>query len=323
MNVKFIVNRLIFTLFMLLFVITFNFFLFRLMPGDPLTMLSREVKTSPEVRASMERAYGLDKPMPIQYINYVKSMLTLDFGMSFNYRIPVAEVLYPKIMASVILAAWAVPLGIIIGVILGIVAAAFRGKKTDSIITTTSMVIYAIPSFWLAMILLLVFAVRFRIFPVNGMVTPGVSFPTYFSYLKDLAMHLVVPVFAYGLAVFGSYFLIMRSSMLDVFAEDFVLTARAKGLSRRKVITRHVVPNALLPITTIIITSIALMFTGSFSIEILFSWPGVGRMMVEAVTKQDYPLMQAINYLIAVAVVITNLVIDILYGYMDPRVRVE
>ena len=185
------------------------------------------------------------------------------------------------------------------------------------------MVIYAIPSFWLAMILLLYFGVKLRLVPVNGMTTPGMFYPTYFSYLKDLAVHLVVPALSYALAIFGSYFLIMRSSMLDVFAEDFVLTARAKGLSRRKVITRHVAPNALLPVTTIIVTSIALMFTGSFSIEILFSWPGVGRLMVEAVTRQDYPLMQAINYLIAVAVVFTNLFVDILYGYLDPRVRVE
>jgi peptide/nickel transport system permease protein len=293
------------------------------MPGDPLSIMSKEVKSSPETRASMERLYGLDKPIAEQYINYVKSMITFDFGMSFNYRMPVAEVLSDKIKNSVVLALWATPLGIAIGVVMGIVAAAFRGKKADSIITTSSMVIYAIPSFWLAMILMLYLGVKFKLVPISGMTNPGMTFATYFDYLKNLAWHMITPVVSYALATFGSYFLIMRSSMLDVFAEDFVLTARAKGLSRRKVITRHVVPNAMLPITTVIITSIALMFTGFFSIEILFSWPGVGRMMVEAVTKQDYPLMQAINFLIAVAVVITNLLVDILYGYLDPRVRVE
>jgi peptide/nickel transport system permease protein len=173
------------------------------------------------------------------------------------------------------------------------------------------------------MILLSFFAVKLKLVPVNGMVTPGINYATYFSYLWDLAKHVIIPMLSYSLAIFGSYFLIMRSSMIDVFSEDFVLTARAKGLPRRKVITRHVVPNALLPITTIVVTSIALMFTGTFSIEILFSWPGVGRLMVEAVTRQDYPVMQAINYLIAVAVVAANFIVDILYSYLDPRVRVE
>lgn len=323
MNLKFIINRLVYTFFMFLFVISFNFFLFRLMPGDPLTMISKEVKTSPESRASMLKLYGLDKPIGIQYLNYVKNMVTLNFGMSFNYKIPVNDVLFPKIKASIILAAWSVPLGILIGVVMGIIAAAFRGKKTDSIITTTSMIIYAIPSFWLAMIMLLYLGVRFRLVPLNGMITAGMTFSSYWLYLKDLAWHLIVPVFSFALTIFGGYFLIMRSSMLDVFTEDFVLTARAKGLPRNKIITRHVLPNALLPITTITVTSIALMFTGSFSIEVLFSWPGVGRLMVEAVTKQDYPLMQATNFLIAVAVVIANFVVDILYSYLDPRVRVE
>jgi len=323
MNVKFIIRRLLYTCFLFFFVVTFNFILFRLMPGDPLAMVSRELKASPESRASILQMYGLDKPIEVQYVNYIKSMLTFDFGMSFNYRIPVKDVLFPKIKASLILAVWSLPFGIIIGIVMGIVASAFRGKKTDTVITTTSMLIYALPSFWLGMILLSLFAVKLKLVPVNGMTTPGMYYGTYFSYVADLGRHIIIPMLSYSLAIFGSYFLIMRSSMIDVFSEDFVLTARAKGLSRRKVIIRHVVPNALLPITTIVVTSIALMFTGAFSIEILFSWPGVGRLMVEAVTRQDYPVMQAINYLIAIVVVAANFVVDILYSYLDPRVRVE
>ncbi len=252
MNVKFIIRRLLYTCFLFFFVVTFNFILFRLMPGDPLAMVSRELKASPESRASILQLYGLDKPIEVQYVNYIKSMLTFDFGMSFNYRIPVKDVLFPKIKASLILAALSLPLGIIIGIVMGIVASAFRGKKTDTVITTTSMLIYALPSFWLGMILLSLFAVKLKLVPVNGMITPGMSYGTYFSYVADLARHIIIPMLSYSLAIFGSYFLIMRSSMIDVFSEDFVLTARAKGLPRRKVITRHVVPNALLPITTIV-----------------------------------------------------------------------
>lgn len=323
MSMKFIGKRLIYTLFMFIFVVTLNFVLFRMMPGDPLTIVSKEIASTPEGRATLEKMYGLDKPLIEQYFDYLKSMITFDFGTSFNYKQPVTEVLFPKIKNSLILGLASVPLGILIGIIGGIIAAARRGKKLDMFITTSSMVIYSIPSFWLAMIFLSYFGVKLGWVPLNGMVTAGVDFKNNIAYLKDLLLHLAMPMLSYSITIYGSYLLIMRSSMIDVFTEDYVLTARAKGLTERQVIRRHVMKNAMLPVTTMAITNIALVFTGAFSIEVLFSWPGMGRLMVDSVTRRDYPVMQATNYLIAVAVIIANFIIDILYSYMDPRVRIE
>lgn len=323
MNVKFIIKRLLYTLLMFIFIVTFNFILFRVMPGDPVAMLAKQSKATPEAQAAIRKAYGLDKPLIVQYFNYMKSMITFDFGTSFNYKQPVGQVVWSKAINSLILAAMADPLGIALGLVLGAVAAAAHGKKKDTILTSTSMIIYAVPSFWLAMIFLMYFGVKWGLVPINGMITAGKDFASWGDYYKDLALHSIIPVVSYALAVFGGYFLIMRSSMIDVFTEDFVLTARAKGLPRNKIISRHVVPNALLPVSTIVVTSLALMFTGAFSIEVLFSWPGMGRLMVDSVTRQDYPVMQATNYLVGLAIVVANFVVDILYSYLDPRVRVE
>lgn len=323
MKTKFIIQRLGYTLFMFIFVITFNFVLFRLMPGDPLSIVAKQSRSTPESRAALERMYGLDKPLSEQYLNYMKSMVTFDFGMSFNYKEPVAGIILEKAKNSLILAIFAVPIGILLGITGGSVAAAAHGKFKDSFLTSASMIIYAIPSFWLAMIFLLYFGVRWKLAPINGMVTAGVDFKTWGQYFKNLAWHLYIPMTSYALAIFGGYFLIMRSSMIDVFTEDFVLTARAKGLSKKQILRKHVLPNALLPVTTMVVTSLALMFTGAFSIEVLFSWPGMGRLMVDSVSRQDYPVMQATNYIIAVVIIITNLFVDILYGYLDPRVRIE
>lgn len=323
MNMRFIINRLIYTIFMFIFVISLNFFLFRLMPGDPLAIVSKEIASSPEGRAILEKMYGLDKPLYEQYFDYLKSMITLDFGISFSYRKPVTEILTEKIKNSLILGFASVPLGIGIGLLGGIVAGARRGKRVDMMITTTSMIIYAIPTFWLAMIFLMVFGVKLGWVPINGMISPGVDFENSIAYLKDLFHHLLLPVLSYSLAIFGSYLLIMRASMVDVFTEDYVLTARAKGLTEKQTIRRHVLPNAMLPVSTMIISSLALIFTGAFSIEVLFSWPGMGRLIIESVNRRDYPLMQASNYLIAIAVIIANFIMDILYSYIDPRVRIE
>ncbi len=323
MDLKFLGKRLFHTLVMFLFVITFNFFLFRMMPGDPLAMVSREITSTQEGRAALEKLYGLDQPLFVQYVKYVKSMLTFQFGNSFQYKQPVAELLGEKIGNSLLLAGFAAPLGILMGVLGGVIAGSRRGKKSDMLLTTATMVIYAVPSFWLGMILLMVFGVKLDWLPINGMVSPGASFATGWAEFKDVVLHLLTPVSTFTLATFGGYLLIMRGSMIDVMTEDFVLTARAKGLTRRQVVQRHVVPNAMLPVSTVVVISLALMFTGAFSIEVLFSWPGMGRLMVEAVNRQDYPVMEATNFIIACAVVAANFLMDLIYPLLDPRVRLE
>ena len=324
MSLRYLSKRLMYTLFVFLFVVTFNFVLFRLMPGDPVAMLSKEIVSDPEARAAMEKLYGLDKPLPIQFLNYLKSMITFDFGQSFQYREDVWTVLKDKIANTLILGAASVPLSIIIGVVGGIIAGAHHGKKLDIGITSFTMLVYAVPSFWLAMIFLLIFGVKLGWAPFNGMLTAGVQYNSVnWAYLKDLFRHLALPAISYALACFGSYLMIMRGSIVDIYGEDFVLTARAKGLSERQVRNRHIVPNAMLPTTNMIVMSLAFIITGAFSIEVLFTWPGMGRVMVDSVMRRDYPMLQASNYIIALMVIIANFVLDILYTYIDPRVRVE
>ncbi len=323
MSFRYFLRRLQYTVFVFLFVVTLNFFLFRLIPGDPLAMLSRELVSDPEVRATIEHIYGLDKPLYVQYFDYMKSMVTFDFGNSFQYRQPVWPLLKQKIGHSMVLGVAAVPIGIALGLFGGIVAASRRGKRLDLILTSTTMLLYAIPTFWLGMIFLMVFGVKLGWAPFNGMYTSGVTFRTTWAYYKDVLWHLAVPVLSYALAIYGGYLMIMRGAMVDVYSEDYVLTARAKGLTEKQVRNRHVVPNAMLPSINMIIMSLAFMFTGAFSIEVLFTWPGMGRLMVDSVTRRDYPVLQASNYLIALVVVLASFVLDILYTYIDPRVKLE
>ncbi len=323
MSFEYFMKRFQYTLFVFLFVITLNFFLFRLIPGDPLAMLSKELVSDPEVRATIEQAYGLDKPLYIQFVNYLKSMVTFDFGTSFQYRQPVWPILKEKIRNSMVLGVSSVPIGIAMGLFGGILAGSRRGKRLDLVLTSSTMLLYAVPTFWLGMIFLMIFGVRLGWVPFNGMVTAGARFPSTWAYVKDVMWHLAVPVASYALAIFGGYFMIMRGAMVDVYGEDYVLTARAKGLTERQVRNRHVVPNAMLPSINMIIMSLAFMFTGTFSIEVLFTWPGMGRLMVDSVTRRDYPVLQASNYLVALVVVAASFLLDILYTYIDPRVKLE
>lgn len=323
MSLRYFTKRLLSTLFMLFFVITFNFVLFRLIPGDPLSMMSRQLVSDPEVRAAIMHSYGLDKPIMVQYFEYMKSMITFNFGTSFQYQQDVWLLLKDKIVNSLILGAASVPLGIAIGLGGGILAASKRGKMTDMVITSTTMVVYAIPSFWLAMIFLLIFGVRLGWIPFNGMVTAGMRHANSWEYFLDLMHHLITPALSYAIAIFGSYLMIMRGAMMDVYGEDYVQTARAKGLSERRVRNRHIVPNAMLPTSNMIVMSLAFMITGAFSIEVLFTWPGMGRLMVDSVTRRDYPVLQASNYLVALLVIGANFLLDILYTYIDPRVKIE
>ncbi len=324
MSLRYLSKRLMYTLFVFLFVVTFNFVLFRLMPGDPIAMLSREVSSNPEARAVMEHLYGLDKPLPLQFVDYLKSMITFDFGESFQYRAPVWDVLKDKIGNTLILELAATPLSILIGVMGGIIAGSHHGSKLDIGITSVTMLVYAVPSFWLAMVFLLYFGVKLGWAPFNGMVTAGVHYSgVNAKYLADLFRHLAIPTLSYALANFGSYLMIMRGSMIDVYGEDYVLTARAKGLTERQVRRRHIVPNAMLPTANMIVMGLAFMLTGAFSIEVLFTWPGMGRLMVDSVMRRDYPMLQATNYIVALMVIIANFVLDILYTYIDPRVKLE
>jgi len=306
----------------LLAVATFNFFLFRILPGDPIRLLARAGNLTPEAIARLRQLFGLDEPLPVQYLIYLKNIVTGQFGMSLTYRRPVVDILAERITNTLILLAAATIVVVIAGIALGVAAASRRGSRTDTGTVVTSLVFWSLPTFWTGLILIFIFGVWLQVFPISGMTDPGSLFVT--SPLEkalDVARHLVLPTITLALVDIGQFILITRSSLVDVLTEDYIVTARAKGLSRRAVVWRHGVRNALLPIVTATALYVSLIVGGAIQVETVFSWPGMGRLMYDAVLRRDYPILEASFFIFALVVVGANFVSDLLYQVLDPRVR--
>jgi peptide/nickel transport system permease protein len=248
-------------------------------------------------------------------------VFTGQFGTSITFQRPVADILAERILNTVILLAAATVLVVALGIGLGIVAAARRGSRLDNSIVTGALVFWSLPTFWTGLILIFVFGVFLHALPVSGISTPGSSFSSPLPAAVDLARHLVLPTITLALVDIGQFVLITRSSLVDVLTEDYILTAKAKGLSRRQVVWRHGVPNALLPVVTTTALYVGLTIGGAIQVETVFSWPGMGRLMYDAVLRRDYPILEATFFLFAVVVIAANLVSDLLYQVLDPRVR--
>jgi len=323
MNFKYLSKKLGHSLITLFIVITINFFLFRIMPGDPFAMIAKAGNLSAEYKEQISAMYGFDQPFFIQYFKYIRQLFALDFGTSFKYRQPVIDILGNRLMATLLLAFFAQLFAIFLGVIIGTVSAAFRGKKIDVAALGFALFIYAIPAFWLGIVLVSFFSVKLGTFPLNGMVIAGYSHPTTWAYIKDVANHLVLPVFSMGLAICGGYTMIMRGSLLDVFTEDYITTARAKGFKRKDIVIKHALPNAMLPMVTVIAINLGFMIGGAIQTETVFSWPGIGRLVYEALMARDYPILQGAFLIISITVIIANFIADILYGYLDPRIKYD
>ncbi len=306
----------------LLGVATFNFLLFRVLPGDPVRLMARAGNLTPEAIARLRGVFGLDQPLPVQYLLYVRSILTGDFGTSLTYRRPVADILAERMANTLILLVAATVLVVIIGVVLGVVAAARRGSRTDSGTVITSLIFWSLPTFWTGLILVFIFGVWLAVLPVSGMSDPASRFTHSFAdRALDLGAHLILPTITLALVDIGQFVLITRSALVDVLTEDYILTARAKGLSRRTVVWRHGFRNALLPVVTATALYASLIVGGAIQVEAVFSWPGMGRLMYDAVLRRDYPVLEASFFVFAVTVILANLLSDLLYQVLDPRVR--
>ena len=301
-------------------VISLNFVIFRLMPGDPVSMLVAERILKPEMADEVRRMFGLDKPLWEQYILYIGNLLRGYFGYSFYWRRPVIDVIMDRLPNTLILLGSSTAIAIVLGVVLGIVAASRRGGKADVAIVVTSLTFYAVPVFWIGMILLMIFAVYIPLFPIGGTVSrPPPSDPL--LYALDMLWHMALPMICLVLISFGSFALLMRSSLLEALTEDYIVTARAKGLPERKVLYDHAFRNAVLPIVTAAALSFGYVVGGATLTETVFSWAGVGRLIYEAVIQRDYPVLQGAFFIIAVSVVLANFVADLLYAALDPRIR--
>jgi peptide/nickel transport system permease protein len=302
-------------------VLVFNFFLFRIMPGNPVRILIRNPKISAEALQRITEQFGLNQSKFVQFGYYLRDLFTGDLGHSFVYRKPVLDVIMEKLPPTLLLTGTATILSIIIGVILGVIFAWKRGSKLDVAGLSLSLVLYSMPSFWVGILMVMLFAVYWPIFPIGGMSVPGTYYATIWSQLGSLLRHMLLPTVTFALILIGEYVLIMRNSLLEVMSEDYMLTARAKGVSNRNLLRRHALPNAMLPMVTLIAMNLGFIVGGAIQVETVFSWPGLGRLMYTALMGRDYPLLQGIFLFVTVCVVGANFCADLLYRYLDPRVK--
>ena len=310
----------------LAFVMVFNFFLFRVIPGDPAALLLRGTSAfNPDNVAEIQSELGLDKPLPQQFLTYVKNTVTLNFGQSFFLRgQDVKEVISGRIWPTVLLVGTSTIASATIGLIIGIYGGWRHGSRFDVGSQGFTLFVYSMPEFWFGILVLMAFAGGVgpfpAIFPAGGASTPGADLSGS-AYVADVLNHLALPWFVLTVAYMGEYALIMRNSLIDVMNDDYVMTARAKGVREKQILWRHVVPNAMLPTMTLVLLSLGFIFGGAITVEYVFSYPGLGLLTVQAIDAKDFPLLQGLFLLFSAAVIMANLVADILYSYLDPRVR--
>jgi len=321
LRIEIILKKLGQVLITLLSVATFNFILFRILPGDPIRLMARAGHLTPEAIERLRQVFGLDRPLHIQYLFYLRNVITGELGISVTYRRPVAEILQERITNTLILLGAATVIVVIIGIVAGVIAAARRGTKVDTAVVMSSLIAWSLPTFWTGLVLIIILGVYLDAFPVSGMISPGMGSTVSWRNLADMGQHLILPTLTLAIVDMGQFALITRSSLIDVLTEDYILIAKAKGLSARKVLWGHGVPNALLPVITTTALYVSLVVGGAIQVETVFSWPGMGRLMYDAVLRRDYPLLDASFLLSAATVILANFLSDIAYLLIDPRVK--
>jgi peptide/nickel transport system permease protein len=316
---RFLVRRILQAVLLVLIVLTITFFLLHLAPGDPMSRYYHP-DISPETIAGIKERLGLDRPVFEQYLRWMGSFIRGDFGVSLRFNRPVSELLAETIPNTLRLTVASLLLYILIGAALGILSAVRRYSIFDRVNTIAALFVYSIPSFWLALMLILLFSLKAGILPSSHMESIGAGELGGIALLWDRLKHLVLPAFVLGVASAAGMARYMRGSMLDVLREDYIRTARAKGLPEGRVFLKHALKNAAIPVVTIIGLSIPFLLGGSVIVEKIFSWPGMGRLMVDAIYSRDYPVVLAVNFIVAVMVILGNLFADIGYALLDPRI---
>jgi peptide/nickel transport system permease protein len=294
-----------------------SFTVLRLSPGDPVLILFGAQNLRADEIAALRAAYGLDQPLPIQYLSWLGHVLGGDFGRSFLYKRPVIEMIQASLPNTLLLAVLALLLTVAVGVPLGVLAARFRGSWLDQAIRIFGVAGHAIPAFWFGLLFILILSVQFRLFPVGGMLTVGKD-PLD---IPDRLAHLVGPVLTLSLAGIANYSRYMRTETLEVLSQDYVRTARAKGLREGVVLFVHSLRNSLLPLVTALGTQVAFLVSGAVVIEQVFAWPGMGRMTYEAARSKDYPIVMAVVVIASTMLLLSYILRDVMYGVVDPRVR--
>jgi peptide/nickel transport system permease protein len=318
-------KRVIYVAFTVFLIITFNFILFRVMPGDPTrSVIPKGVAPGSDTFELLRHHYGLDQPKIVQYFVYLNQLIHGDFGtsMSFLPGVPVQDVIGPYLLNTLILAGCGTAISIVIGVWLGRLAAWKRGTPVDKVSSSFFLIFYSMPTFLTALILLTLAAKYVPEWPVSGAYSSTHHSLDLASALGDRIVHTLLPLAALVIETIATFSVITRSSLVDVFTEEYMITAVAKGLNSKQILHDHAMPNAMLPVVTVVAMDIGWIFSGSIMIEIVFGYQGLGYLTYEAVFDQDYTIIQTTFMLEAVAVVIANFVADILLFYLDPRVKV-
>lgn len=316
---SYIAKRVGFALGTLFVVITFNFVLFRALPGNAVTDISRVPGATPAVQHALAHDFGLDKSLPEQYVLYLGQLAHGNLGVSFETRDPVASDLGQALLNTIPMVALGTLLAIGLGIVFGAVAAWRRGTASDWGPTNLALAFYALPVQWVGMMLLLVFA---GTLPSGGMSDPFLTNATVWQTLGDRLQHIALPALTFALTLFGQYALIMRSSMLETLGEDYILAARARGFGAGTVVRKEALRNALLPTVSLIGLSVGFIVGGSILIETVFSWPGIGRAVFDAVRARDYPMLQGAFLVLTASVIVCNLIADLVQFRLDPRLRV-
>ncbi len=315
---RYYIVRLAQSLVTLWLILTLNFFLFRLLPGDPVRLLFSDPRVPIETLEGLRTQFGLNGTLWQQYGFYLLNTIKGELGVSFVYNTPVSKLLAERLVNTVILLFPATVLSIFLGCLLGIAAAVRHGRATDFIALSLSQLLWAMPAFWLGL-LFMMFAGGHL--PLSGMVTAGLSAPSLWERALDLGRHLLMPMITLTLVMLGQYAIVMRNSLLDVLTENYMLTAKAKGLNGLRRLFSHALPNAVLPVMTLAALNLGLLIGGAIQTETVFTWPGVGRLIFEALLGRDYPVLQGAFLVISVCALLANLAADLLYSAVDPRVR--
>ena len=320
---RFILMRLVKAAIILVAILVLNFFLIHAAPGDPAAVMAGEAGAADEIFIEQLRErFGLDKPLLTQLGLYLGGVLQFDLGFSYRQQMPVADLIFQRLPATLLLTLSAFVMSLLLGTLLGVIASARVGKWSDTVISVLALLFYATPLYWAALMAVLVFSVELNWLPGFGYETVGANY-TGFARALDIGQHLILPATTLGLFFMAVYMRMTRASMLEVSRLDFVKTARAKGLPDSVIQRRHIFRNAMLPVVTLAGLQAGQLVGGAVLTETVFAWPGIGRLMFEALAQRDYNLLLGIFFISAAMVLLFNLITDILYRVVDPRIRVS
>jgi peptide/nickel transport system permease protein len=317
----FIAQRIGKAIIVLLAIVVLNFFLIRMAPGDPAMVMAGEAGASDKIFvAQLREKFGLDQPLPVQLYRYVEGIVTFDLGFSFRQQMPVSKLILERLPATLLLTGTAFVISLVFGVLFGTMAARRAGTWADTAITVLALIFYATPLFWIALMAILLFSVTMDWLPSFGYETVGANYSG-LAHVLDVGVHLILPATTIGLFFMATYARMTRASMLEVKRLDFVKTARAKGLRDAVIQRRHVLRNALLPVVTLAGLQAGTLVGGAVLTETVFAWPGIGRLMYEALLQRDYNLLLGVFVVCSAMVLAFNLITDLIYRSVDPRIE--